>query len=101
MSWQAGATGTVSPAALRHILQAMTLLDLSRGEVTAVVSNAAAAAGERSGDIVWADFLLDSHEIFSMLAQERTMNDLNELHKEQFDVTHTESLSLSLSLEWC
>lgn len=76
-------TGTISMEEFQKVIQSITVLDLSRGEISAVLSN---APTDEDGLILWEDFLLDSSEIFNMLAQERQMKHLSELHDKQFDV---------------
>ena len=76
-------TGTITLEDFRSVIQSITVLDLSRGEISAVLTHAPC---DEDGLVLWEDFLLDSQEIFMMLAQERQMKHLSELHAKQFDV---------------
>ncbi|KAK7242871.1 hypothetical protein SO694_00015492 [Aureococcus anophagefferens] len=81
--FDAGDTGTITPDDFNAVIRSITVLDLSRGEISAVLTHAPC---DEDGLILWEDFLLDSQEIFMMLAQERQMKHLSELHDKQFDV---------------
>jgi len=60
--------GALNMDDFRTVIQGLTALDLSKGEISAVLTNAPC---DEDGLILWEDFLLDSHEIFLMLAHER------------------------------
>jgi hypothetical protein len=81
--FDSGDTGTITPDDFNAVIRSITVLDLSRGEISAVLTHAPC---DEDGLILWEDFLLDSQEIFMMLAQERQMKHLSELHDKQFDV---------------
>ena len=75
-------SGIVALDDFRTVISGITVLDLSRSEISSVLTN---APTDDRGRVVWGDFLLDARDVFSLLAQERHMRRLHEAHGAHFD----------------
>ena len=73
--------GHISLEDFRQVIQSITVLDFTRGEITSILAN---APRDKQGQVLWNVFLTEARAIFSLIAKERHENALS-MHSPHFD----------------
>ena len=73
--------GHISLDDFRQVIQSITILDFTRGEIAAILTN---APRDKEGRVVWNEFLTQARDIFALIAKERHEKALS-MHDAHFD----------------